>query len=218
MQKIITKDNSCTFLNEELGEHYHSISGAAEEAIEKFARPSGVIEKARDENEIVILDVCFGLGYNTAAILDLIRKNNTDCKVIIYAFENDRNILDKIYNLDTPFSSYEAIRKVANKMSVEENGICIKIFIGDAREKIQIIPDSVAHVVLFDPFSPQKVPYMWTEKFFRNIFIKMKPFGRLVTYSCAGMVRRNMKKAGFIVMDGPRIRRWSPSTIAIRTV
>jgi len=36
ISKIITADNSESFLNEEVGECYHSIKGAAEEALQKL--------------------------------------------------------------------------------------------------------------------------------------------------------------------------------------
>ena len=37
----------------------------------------------------------------------------------------------------------------------------------------------------------------------------------LSTYSCAGIVRRNLKEAGFKVADGPIVGRRAPGTLAI---
>ena len=34
----------------------------------------------------------------------------------------------------------------------------------------------------------------------------------LATYSCAGIVRRNLKEVGFKVKDGPIVGRWAPGT------
>ena len=57
---------------------------------------------------------------------------------------------------------------------------------------------------------------MWSEEIFQKVYKKMKPGGKLSTYSCAKWIRANMESAGFIVMDGPRIGRKSPATIAIK--
>ena len=64
MKKIKTGDGSYTFLNEKYGEVYHSVSGAEEEAIKKYAEPTKVAELAK-KGEVKILDVCFGIGYNS---------------------------------------------------------------------------------------------------------------------------------------------------------
>lgn len=74
-----------------------------------------------------------------------------------------------------------------------------------------------ADVVFFDPFSPKKVPHMWTAEFLKDVYDKMNKNAVLTTYSCARVVRDNMKSAGFKVTDGPIIGRRSPSTIAIKT-
>ena len=68
--------------------------------------------------------------------------------------------------------------------------------------------------MFLDPFSPPKNPELWTESFFREVKKLMKPKAILATYSCARIVRDNLKKAGFIVKDGPIIGRRSPSTLA----
>ena len=74
MKEVITKDSSITFYNEEYGETYHSVTGAVEEAYKKFAEPA--LEAVKGKNDIKILDVCFGLGYNSAAAIDEILKQD----------------------------------------------------------------------------------------------------------------------------------------------
>ena len=86
---------------------------------------------------------------------------------------------------------------------------------GDVREKINSVEEK-ADYVFFDPFSPAKVPEMWTKEFFKDIFDKMNVNGKLSTYSCARWVRENMLNSGFEVIDGPIIGRRSPGTVCIR--
>ncbi len=75
--------------------------------------------------------------------------------------------------------------------------------------------DDKFDAVFLDPFSPPKNPEMWTEEFFREIKKRMKKGARLTTYSCARMVRDNLRNAGFRVYDGPKVGRRGPSTIAV---
>lgn len=215
MEKIITDDGSVTYRSIDVDECYHTKSGAVEEAFEKHAKPAKVDELAKKKNKIVIYDVCFGLGYNAAAAIDLIKKSNPKCKIMIYCFENDQNIIDKIIEVEPEFESFHLFKKSVKTHYIKEDNIEIKLFLGDARLLIKEA-ENKADVVFFDPFSPKKVPDMWTLEFLKDIYDQMNNDGVLTTYSCARIVRDNMKSAGFKVSDGPTIGRRSPSTIAIK--
>ncbi|MBW2982647.1 hypothetical protein KY343_07215 [Candidatus Woesearchaeota archaeon] len=212
MKQVKTKDDSITFYNEEAKDYYHSQSGAKEEAFEKHAKALQI----NSVNNPVIFDICFGLGYNTAAALDLVES------AVIYCFENDKEILNKILEINADFNSYSLIKAFVKQFldkginEYKKDDIKLIMMFGDAREKIQEVDDK-ADFVFFDPFSPNKVPDMWTKEFFISIGNKMKLNGKLSTYSCAKFVRDNLKQAGFVVKDGPIIGRKSPSTIAIRS-
>jgi len=203
MEKVITNDKSATFRNEEYDECYHSTSGAMEEAFEKFAKPC----KLRDGMKV--LDICFGIGYNTLAALSL-------ADVEIVGLENDEMILKEIENIDVDENlkqNYEKIKIAAKKLQYSDDKTKIKLMRGDARKTIKSISQKFDAVFL-DPFSPKKCPELWTAEFMKDIAKRMKKGAILATYSCAGIVRENLKSAGFKVGDGPCIGRRSPSTIA----
>lgn len=211
MKRIITKDNSITFYNQRVKDYYHTQSGAREEAFEKHA-------KALNVNSVknpVIFDIGFGLGYNTAAALDMING-----KVEVYCFENDKEILGKVLEVNADFKSYPSIKRFVKNFlekgsdTYEEKNFKLIMLFGDVRKKIKEV-DKKADFVFFDQFSPAKVPEMWTKEFFLEIKNKMKKGGKLSTYSCAKFVRNNLKEVGFTVKDGPIIGRRSPSTIAV---
>ncbi|MBW2999193.1 hypothetical protein KY339_00850 [Candidatus Woesearchaeota archaeon] len=215
MKKIITKDKSITFYSKKYKETYHSVSGAEEESIKKFVEPSNIKELAKKKKEIKILDVCFGIGYNSAAAIDEIKKANPKCKILIIGLENDKKILQKINKINASFNSYDIVKQAAEKLNFKDNNIEIKIILGDAREKIKTIKKKFDAVFL-DPFSPKKCPELWTEEFFKKINKLMKKGSILTTYSCAKVVRKNLEKAGFKAIDGPIVGRRAPSTIAIK--
>ncbi len=207
MHKILSHDGSITFWNERFQEYYHSITGAKEEAVRKFVEPCCLQEK----NNPVILDVCFGWGYNTAAALDAI--GNSNAKVI--GLEIDANVLQKIPTINAPFESYSFIQKCIRKgYSLSKDAWTLSLVVGDARETIKTVLSGSVDCVFLDPFSPKKCPELWTIDFMRQLYRIMKPNGILTTYSCARIVRDNLRSAGFSVQDGPCIGRRGPSTIA----
>lgn len=215
MQKITTKDGSVTFKSEEYDETCHSVSGAEEEAIKKFVEPCNIKELAKKEI-VKIIDVCFGLGYNSAAAIDAIRNENKNCKIIIFALENDEKILEKIQELKPKFNSYNIIKEAAKYHSYNQDNIEITLLIGDARETIANINENNFNIIFLDPFSPKKCPELWDEDFINDISKLAKKGAYLTTYSCASFVRENLEKSGFKTFDGPSIGRKAPSTVAIK--
>jgi len=212
MRKITTDDGSVTFYNEKYQDVYHTKSGAIEESFEKFVKPCK-IEELASKGRVSILDVCFGLGYNTGAAIDVILKKNPDCKITVYALENDPEIISLIKDLNPPLKNYCIIEDLAKDKEFKTNNIHLKLLMGDARETIKTITQKFDAVFL-DPFSPAKQPDLWQTEFFADIKKLMNKGGILTTYSYARMVKDNLKDAGFIVSDGPIIGRRSPSTIA----
>lgn len=209
MKFVRTRDGSFTLFNETVKEHYHSISGALEEALEKHVKAIGV------EDGFHILDFCFGLGYNS--IVATYGHKNLE----IIGLENDLKILKTIKFLEVPAalrSEFEIFRNIGEKLEIsDQNNNTIRLIIGDALQTINLLPENYFDRVFFDPFSPQKQPEMWSEETFRKVFEKLKQGGKLSTYSCAKWIRKNMKKVGFQVSDGPVVGRKSPATIGIKT-
>jgi tRNA U34 5-methylaminomethyl-2-thiouridine-forming methyltransferase MnmC len=220
MKQIITKDSSITFYSEEYNETYHSITGAVEEAFKKFAEPA--LEAVKGKNKISILDVCFGLGYNSAAAIDKVLEHNIRCDITIVGLEKDKKILEQINNLEPLIMSYHVIKDmVENDYQYDRDGVKISLLVGDALKTIKQAAKEVKKsevkfdIIFLDPFSPKKNPELWTEAFFKELRRLINKDGVLTTYSCAGIVRRNLKAAGFTVKDGPCVGRRSPSTIAL---
>lgn len=200
MKQITTDDNSTTFYNETYQETYHSKSGADQESIKKFVEPT------KHKSNPNILDICFGLGYNSAAALDEFK----DCNII--ALENDKNILNQTQNITSNFKSYKEIQQASKNLKSEH----IELILGDARDTIKGLKDNYFDIIFLDPFSPKKCPELWTQEFFKILYKKAKKGAILTTYSCARIVRENLKEAHFNVKNGPSIGRKAPSTIATK--
>jgi len=86
-----TADGSYTFFSDTFGEAFHSHQGAKTEAVLKFAVATGLAQKAQGST-VRLLDVCYGLGYNTAAALEVIWASHADCRVELYGLELDPTV------------------------------------------------------------------------------------------------------------------------------
>ncbi|MGM5481486.1 MAG: tRNA (5-methylaminomethyl-2-thiouridine)(34)-methyltransferase MnmD [Nanobdellota archaeon] len=218
-EEFETEDGSITFRNMDVDECYHTKSGCFEEALEKHVKPSGILEKANKQDEVIIGDVCFGLGYNSLLALHEIKRANPECKVTIIGFENDPHMMEKAATLSMkPYEKESKIIKAMLQPPFQYNSENIQgsVWVGDLRKMFPYAPDETFDVIFYDPFSPKKQPELWSEELFKDAYRSLKKSGRLTTYSCARAVRDTMRKAGFTVIDGPIVGRRSPSTIAIK--
>ncbi len=110
-----TNDGSVGLFSPEANDIYHSTYGALTEAYEKFILPSDFEKFFRKNSEIKILDICFGIGYNSKSFLnnllefiyndtidtnnifkainnDKIYTNNKKYKIFIHAIDTDKNL------------------------------------------------------------------------------------------------------------------------------
>ena len=70
-----TNDGSVGLYSPEDDDIYHSTYGALTEAYEKFILPANFDEFFKTNNKIKILDICFGIGYNTKSFLNFFYEN-----------------------------------------------------------------------------------------------------------------------------------------------
>ena len=221
----ITGDGSATVYSEEFGEHFHCRHGAYTDARRNYVETANIAELAQAE-QLVILDVCYGLGYNTAAALDTIQKVNPDCRVTIRALEiNAAVVRDAIahQSSNTPLhpwspATQQILKTLATDHRYQSPTLDIQLIIGDARQTLQPFANQgwQADAILFDPFSPTRCPQLWTVEFFELTGRCLADSGILATYSCAAAVRAAMALVGLRIGSLPGAgRRW-PCTIATK--
>lgn len=224
---IHTKDGSSTFYSETFGEWFHSRQGALREANETYVRSAKLAHRAQTlpiGGTLRILDVCYGLGYNTAAALEAIWSVAPDCSVDIRALEIDIEVaksaiaqnLTRVYSPDVQ----QVLREVAFNQSARLNNASVALLVGDARQTIgALIKENwQADVIFLDPFSPPHCPQLWTIEFIALVAQCLSAEeGELVTYSCAAAVRSALLHAGLSIGSlATPARRW-PGTIARRS-
>jgi tRNA U34 5-methylaminomethyl-2-thiouridine-forming methyltransferase MnmC len=220
----LTEDGSFTFFSEEFGETFHSRQGAKEEAFLKFARATELAQKAQQER-LRLLDVCYGLGYNTAAALETIWAVNPACQIEVYGLELDETVprsavIPPLINSWSP-KLQAVLQAIALHQRCVLPHLSATLLIGDARQTIQRLCEAKfqADAIFFDPFSPPRCPQLWTVEFFTQVAHCLKADGKLATYSRSASVRSAMLAAGFCIGTIPPPENhlpheWSQGTVA----
>ena len=230
-----TGDGSATFYSETFGEWFHSRNGAYDEARHTYVQATQLVERAQTQGHITVLDVCYGLGYNTAAALEGLWAVQPNLPMRLVGLELDATvpqaaIAQGLLN-GWPAPVQAALGAIASphpkslsqlweKGMGDEgrfpNDLTAKLLIGDARQQIQnlVAQNFQADVIFLDPFSPPRCPQLWTVEFLSLVAQCLHPQGILATYSCAAAVRTALTTAGLRIgsLAAPG-RRW-PSTLA----
>jgi tRNA U34 5-methylaminomethyl-2-thiouridine-forming methyltransferase MnmC len=214
-----TADGSLTFFSEEFNELFHSHFGARQESFQKFVVPTQ-LENQAVKPVLRLLDICYGLGCNTAAALETIWAINPNCNVEIIGLELNSTVPKAAisHNIYRSWGcKYTSIlAELANNNYVEKHNLKATLLIGDARRTIQQIHKSgfQADAIFLDPFSPPQCPQLWSAEFIKCVSTCLHLDGLLATYSCAASVRAAILAAGLTVASTPPVGRKTSGTVA----
>lgn len=231
LRTVTTEDGSITFWNEDYKEHYHTPAGARLEAEEKYIVP-GKLKERLAKGDVQLLDVCFGLGYNSLAAMEMAAGGiasslsadagciRTQSPVLnIIALEMDRRVVRQaarnIQSLETDaFEWKQALHDLhANHYCQGPKSSCLMHW-GDARYTLTGLDPNAFDLVFLDAFSTQRNSELWTVDFFRKLKTVMKPAAVLLTYCAAIPVRAGLLEAGFFVGETDPVGRQRGGTLA----
>ena len=197
---VLCEDGTNTLFSVEIDEPYHSTKdGALHESLEKHVKPALALTKGK--TELTILDICFGLGYNTFSTLYYIKKQGLKTKVHILSPEFDEGLVRSLDSFDFPpeFESIKAIIKaISQDLYYEDEQFKIEILLGDARKSIPKIQERV-DIIYQDAFSPAHNPLLWTTEHFSDIRAICKEDALLTTYSTAAAIRLGLYENDFFI-------------------
>ena len=216
----LTADGSFTFFSDEFDEDFHSYFGAKQEAQTKFVEPCQIAQKAKRSARFRLLDICYGLGYNTAAALATICQVNPKCIVESIALEINPEVplqaVDRQLLKDYPPPIPKLLKQLAFTHQVQTSQFSAQLLLGDARTTVQEVlkRNFQADAIFLDPFSPPKCPQLWTVEFLTIVAKCLKPTGILAAYSCSASVRKALSISGLKLASSFGLGRRSPGTIA----
>ncbi len=219
--EVLTKDGSYSLKSVFFKENFHSLFGAVDETKIKFTDPSDLYRfKGKSLN---VLDICFGLGYNSASLINELIKQNSYLN--LYALEIDKKPLEyALGNKSFQKSWNPQVKKIFEILHknnyFEDQFFKCRILWGDARKEINIIPEANKFDLIYlDGFSPQKCPQVWSIEFLSKVTQKLNPKGYLITYSSSAAVRKTLRNLGlkiFTIKPSSKYKTfWSQGTVAI---
>ena len=219
--EVLTKDGTYSLRSVLFQDNFHSLSGALEETKLKFTVPSNLQRfKGKSLN---VLDICFGLGYNSASLLNELI--NQKSYLNLYALEIDKMPLEYSLRNESFLKLWspkvrQIFKSLYRKDYFEDQFFKCSVLWGDAREKINLIPSSIKFDLIYlDGFSPQKCPQVWTIEFLSKVTEKLNSQGYLITYSSSAAVRKTLRSLGLEIFKiKPSFNNktfWSQGTVAI---
>lgn len=206
---IKTNDGSSTIYSDTFKDHYHSTFGALQES-EFIYIQAGL--NFIENDTIKIFEVGFGTGLN--AILTFIagEKNSINIEYhTIELFPVDIKTINQLNYFDFLTDDQKSVYKKLHECKWNE---IIKISNNFTFKKVKLdfhdyIFNENFDLIYFDAFAPEKQPTMWGLENFAKIYNNLNKNGILITYSSKGLVKSNLRNAGFKVtrLNGPKGKR-----------
>jgi tRNA U34 5-methylaminomethyl-2-thiouridine-forming methyltransferase MnmC len=203
----LTEDGSNTLYVSEIDEHYHSAFGAVQESQHVFIGAGFNCCTAR---ELSVLEIGFGTGLNCFLTLVASLKSNQRIRyTAIEKFPLSENIWEQLnYGQHFPETDPRQFSLLHKAPWNKETTINSQFFLRKIEaDLLQIDPAelTLADLVYFDAFSPEKQPELWDLSVFEMLYAQMKGESILVTYCAKGSVRRILQSVGFMVerIPGP---------------
>ena len=204
---IQTNDGSHTIYIDDIDETYHSNNGAINESLHVFIKNGlSKIEKAN----INILEIGFGTGLNAfLSLIHAINNNLTITYTTIEKYPVDINLIEKLNYpelLNADKNLFLSLHKSDWNKTIKINKNFNIHKVKTDLENHTYNPDIKADIVYFDAFSPKTQKELWTIDIFKRIHEIMNKNAVFCTYSSAGIVKRNLRSAGFKVkrIPGPK--------------
>lgn len=223
---VLTDDGSYSIKSREINhkvETLHTSTGAISESFEKFIKPM----KFDYTEDIAILDICAGLGYNSSAAIDDFLNNSTNSHLQIDMVEISKATFACGILVPSPIPAHDITKKAIEKQLIAEDyatlsletteipeNIDINVYIEDARKTVQRLEDDTYDAIFLDPFSQNMAPELFSLDFFKEFKRVIKDDGIVATYTSSAPIRAGFIEAGFYIGLGPIFGRKQGGTLA----
>jgi radical SAM protein (TIGR01212 family) len=184
----LAKDGSSSFWDKKYKDYYHPKSGAKTQALKLFIEQSQV-QKLLTCKDVNLLDIGFGMGYNTLETLHLKR----NCFLNIDALDRNLQIVRKSAKL----LENSLLQTLYEKQRYEDNNTKITLHVGDARYTITSLKKKFYDVIFLDPFLYTQNVTLITKDFLALVVQRLKDEGVLICSTSIQAVRIALSSLGF---------------------
>jgi tRNA U34 5-methylaminomethyl-2-thiouridine-forming methyltransferase MnmC len=129
---VVTADGSITLFNNEAGELYHNKAGAYTEALKNYVEPSSAAETLAETGSLNVLDVCFGMGYNSFVLVQQLLEKGLAGQVLIKAIENDPAVVGAAWS--------RAILDA--RLALARQALAGETFVGGRQVVLGVVPEA----------------------------------------------------------------------------
>jgi tRNA U34 5-methylaminomethyl-2-thiouridine-forming methyltransferase MnmC len=194
---VQSEDGSYTAYSNEYEEHYHSTKdGALNESLKKHIEPAFALHREKDH--LRLIDICFGLGFNTLLSLYYRDRYFPNMTLEIYSPELDGELVASLVDFPYPeiFKPYQkVIKALALDGLYKDERTRITVEITDARVSMREL-EGIWDVCYQDAFSPASNPVLWTREYFADVARLIGNEGIVTTYSMALATRLALYENG----------------------
>lgn len=110
-----TNDGTVGLFSKEDDDIYHSTYGAVTESWQKFIIPAKLQDYIATHDSIKILDLCYGIGYNSKAALNVFVENFLNSKI-----KKQKNVQNKFQNAAAIYSDNISSKNIQNNLSLDQ--------------------------------------------------------------------------------------------------
>lgn len=226
---IRTDDGSYTINSNSVdsnSETMHTNKGAISESFEKFLNPINL-----DFNkDLHVLDLCSGLGYNAAALIDSFSKSDGAGELYLDLVEISLETIIAGLLVPSPIMAHGIIKKAISIKLLEEgllsepiihedildipDNININIYLDDARRIIKNLSEDYYDIIFLDSFSPKLVPELYSLHLVSEFKRVIKTDGVIITYTSSAPYISALVFNGFFIGESPAFGRKSGGTLA----
>lgn len=201
MKYVKTSDGSISAYSDKYDDYYHSKKdGAILETLYKYIIPSFSFV---NKNPLRILDICFGLGYNSLFTLTYAKKYNINIE--IFSPEMDISLLEELPYFKYPkiLYNYLDVNEIFQSINKDEiyskSNLSLSVFKGDATIYLQQFGNNFFDIIYQDAFSPSKNKELWDKNHFKELYRILDSKGIVTTYSSSESIRKIAYLCGFCV-------------------
>jgi tRNA U34 5-methylaminomethyl-2-thiouridine-forming methyltransferase MnmC len=209
LEIVTTNDGSSSIFNTELNEVYHSLHGAIQESQHVYIK-EGLLALLQNIDPINILEIGFGTGLNT--LLTYIKTIENKLNINYSSIETDPLPLSFVTKLNYTNKlklnkHKDAFIKLHQAKWNQETMINTNFKLTKIQEDLKTFQPkpNKYHLIYFDAFGPDIQPDLWSTEIFTKLNKSLKKEGILVTYSCKGEIKRNLRASNFKIkrLPGP---------------
>ncbi len=180
-------DKSITLFDKKYKDYYHPKSGAINQARRVFLEKSN-LQKRLEVKDVELLDIGFGMGYNSLEAMKLKRKNHLS----ITALDKNRAIIEQSANL----LKSSILKEIYEKNCFKDEKNSLEFIVGDARYTARLLKKKF-DVIFLNPFYRDKSPSLLSVEFFQILHNLLKDDGVLIISTYLNAIRVGLSRAGF---------------------